>query len=384
MRRSLFVLFLGALFVLSSSHAMAQDAETVHATFLSAPKVSTSVGGVSILAGPPKGFNPLDATGEELARYGLPQRPDPTAQPEMYAKWARAMASLKQRAVDLKAMPYHSSPARLLHQPTEATAAGNVPSQAGSYNWSGVVNTNKATKWNNSASFTFVQSFWPVPVAQPPFEACANGVTGPFLESTWNGIDGFNSGDVVQGGSSIYSDCSGDNFYFGWVEWYPSYPSLTILCTPTDPCPVGPGDVFYVITYGAAGTADQFVYVSDTTQGWFGTFDLPYVTGPGVIGNSEEQVIERPCCTTVGNAQVFYPLDNYNYEFLAESGGFNGHGTLFFAGMQTPATYVLTMYDDAADQQISAVAEQGNTGTAGQLSLFLEDLNCAYVGGCVP
>jgi len=222
-------------------------------------------------------------------------------------------------------------------------------------------------------------------VAQPPLNACANGITGPFLESTWNGIDGFGSGDVVQGGSSVFSDCAGDNIYFGWVEWYPSYPELSLVCdAEEDLCPVGPGDVFYVATYGAAGTQDQFVFVNDTTQGWFGTLDLPYVTGPGVIGNSEEQVVERPCCIDVGGSEFPYPLNNYNYEFLAEAGGYNGHGTLFFAGMQTAATYVITMYDDAADQQISSVAEQGSAGTAGRFSLFLSDLNCAYTGGCVP
>ena len=84
---------------------------------------------------------------------------------------------------------------------------------------------------------------------------------GPWFEVTWNGIDGFNNGDVVQGGSAVYWDdggCGGPIEYFGWVEWYPSYSVLEIFCG-SNPCPVGPGDDFEVITFAAPGTSEQIV-----------------------------------------------------------------------------------------------------------------------------
>ena len=363
----------------SASLAVAQDAAAIRAIFASAPKEATAVGAVAIFSGPPKGFNPITASGEDLARYGLPQRPDQVAEPEHYRLWARAMTSLRTRATGLKEMPYHSSPMKPIPTQPSAQAIGNVPSTTGSYNWSGVVNTNKLTKWNKNTSFTEVQSFWPVPVALPPIGACANGITGPFLESSWNGIDGFGSGDVIQGGSELYSDCNGNTSYAGWVEWAPSYPELNITCGGSD-CYVSPGDVFYVVTYGTAGTATQTVFEEDTTQGWYGTFSIPWVSGPGLIGDSEEQVVERPCC----NGNVFYALNHYNYEWFSDALGYDGHDTQFFVGSQAVATQIVTMYDDAGTGVISEVLEQGSAGNAGKYSVFFSDEGCAYSGGCTP
>ena len=97
-----------------------------------------------------------------------------------------------------------------------------------SFNWSGIANTNKLKKWNTKTSFDEVVSVWNVPVSNHPFGnlPCSEG---PWFEVTWNGIDGFNNGDVVQGGSAVYWDdggCGGPVEYFGWVEWYPSYSVL--------------------------------------------------------------------------------------------------------------------------------------------------------------
>ena len=78
---------------------------------------------------------------------------------------------------------------------------------------------------------------------------------------------------MVQGGSFDYWDkggCKGSIVYFGWVEWYPSYSVLELFCpgpklTGKIPCPVGPGDDFYVVTYGAPGFSNQNVFVEDIT-----------------------------------------------------------------------------------------------------------------------
>jgi len=380
MRKLIATLCVLTLVFAAASVAVAQDAETIRAIFESAPKEPTNIRGVSIFQGPPKGFNALNASGEELARYGLPQRPNQLTEPEHYAKWARAVTSTRYRAsAQLKELPWHGSPAKLMPSNVAEQAVSNVPVTEGSYNWSAVVNTNKNTKWSTTTSFTYVESLWPVPVAQPPVGACANGITGPFLESTWNGIDGFNSGDVIQGGTQLYSDCNGNNSYVAWVEWYPSYAELEIWCG-SGPCPVGPGDVMYVVTYGTKGTANQTVYVNDTTQGWSGSFSLAWVTGPGVIGNSEEQVVERPCC----NGSNFYALDHYNYEWFSDALGSDGHGTVFYGGEQTASTFLLQMYEDSGTSIISEVVEQGSAGSAGKYSLFFSDEGCTVSGGCTP
>lgn len=380
MRKFIATICTVTLLFASASLAVAQDAATIRAIFASAPKEATTVGAVTIFTGPPKGFNPLTASGEDLARYGLPQRPDQTADPEHYSQWARAMTSLQTRATGLKEMPYHHSPMKPIPTQASAQSVANLPTGSGSVNWSGVVNTNKLAKWNVNTSFTEVESYWPVPVAQPPLNACANGITGPFLESTWNGIDGFSNGDVIQGGSSIYSTCTGKPVYNGWVEWYPSYSELEITCG-SRACFVSPGDVFYVVTFGTAGTATQTVYEEDTTQGWYITASLPWVQGPGLVGSSEEQIVERPCCVS---ADVLYALNHYNYEWFSEAYGSDSHGTQFYVGEQSPATQIVTMYDDSGTIIISEVLEQGSAGNAGKYSVFFSDDGCAYTGGCTP
>ncbi len=368
--------------------------EERNAIFATVPRVPTSVKGVTAFAGPPEGFNPLTATNRELLSYGLPQRPDQASNPQGFEHWQRGMTALQAcyqhtqqqgrttsasaqacTATDVTAKPYTSRNA----QPVAAggvTANADGTSSVSFFNWSGIANTNKLTKWSTKTSFDEVVSVWNVPVSNHPFGniPCKDG---PWFNVTWNGIDGFSNGDVVQGGSANYWDdggCGGPVETYGWIEWYPSYPILSINE------PVGPGDDFYVISYGASGTQEQFVFVEDITQQWSGTFGLTYVTGPGVVGSSAEYIVERPCC--VGSND--YPLGNYVYEFFDYSFAYDGNGTLFYPGSTSPSTYVITMVADDGSTPISYVAGYGTAGYQGKYSLWVVDENCAFSGGCTP
>jgi hypothetical protein len=286
--------------------------------------------------------------------------------------------ALKTTATDVKALPYWSTNMKPAGGGLSAAIEG-VPTTAQSYNWSGIANTNKLTKWSNYTSFDYVVSYFTVPVAKPPFGGapCADG---PWYESSWNGIDGMLNGDVVQGGSFSYVDCSSDTVYLGWVEWYPSYAMLAIYCGSSY-CPVSPGDDFIVVTYGAAGTATQSVYIDDDTQQWHGTFSLPYVSGQGVVGSSAEYIVERPCCLNTGYP---LPLMNYDYTYWGYNYARDVHGTYFYPGSTAPTTYVLSMVDDAGTTTISMPFIYGTSGNAGKYSISMEDVGCAYIGGCTP
>jgi hypothetical protein len=377
--------------------AQREDASTVRAIFAAAPRVSTSVKGVTIFAAPPQGFNPLTATNRELLSYGLPQRPDQSADATTYDHWARGMSALQAcyqhsqqavtgrstsagaqscRATDVTARSASSHPMVPGNRPVSANADGTTA--AGSLNWSGIAQTNKLTKWNNNTSFTEVASVWNLPVPNHAFGdlPCSEG---PWWEVTWNGIDGFSNGDVVQGGSSSYWDgggCGGSVLTYAWVEWAPSYPILEINNT------ANAGDDIYVVTYGTEGTAEQYVFVEDITQQWSGTFGLVYQSGPGLVGSSAEYIVERPCCTG-GN---FYPLGNYVYQFFDYSFAYDGKGTLFYPGSTSSATNIITMEADAAAdyQDISYPYWYGTSGNQGKYSIWVADENCAYSGGCAP
>jgi Peptidase A4 family len=388
---------MGTLLAVSfTTSAMAQR-EDAHAILAAAPKMETSVKGVHAFPDTPKGFNPLTATNRELLTYGLPQAPDKTVDAKAYEHWQLGMAALQAcnqssqkpgpstsvstrvcHATDVTAQPYSSrpmAPAKTATPNVDGTTAYN------SFNWSGIVQTNKLTKWNAKTSFDEVASVWNVPVSNHPFGniPCSDG---PWFEVTWNGIDGFDNGDVVQGGSASYWDgggCKGSVTNYGWVEWYPSYSILTIDCSGV-PCAVSPGDDFYVISYGYAGFDEQFVFVEDITQQWSGTFGLTYQSGPGVVGSSAEYIVERPCC----NGDNYYPLGNYVYEFFDYSFAYDGKGTLFFPGNTAAATAIVTMLADDDATEISRPFWYGTSGNQGKYSIWMADENCAESGGCTP
>ncbi len=379
--------------------------EDRNAIFAAAPRVPTSVKGVTAFAAPPAGFDPLTATNRELLSYGLPQRPDQAANPQGFEHWQRGMSALQScyqhtqqqgrttspsaqacSATDVKAKPYTSRNA----QPAGAAGANaDGTSSVSFYNWSGIANTNKNTKWSTKTSFDEVESVWNVPVSNHPFGniPCSDG---PWFDVTWNGIDGFSNGDVVQGGSANYWDgggCGGPIETYGWVEWYPSYSILELYCSGgvastsgTTPCPVSSGDDFYVVSYGASGTQEQFVFVEDITQQWSGTMGLVYVSGPGVVGSSAEYIVERPCCK--GSNE--FPLGNYVYEFFNYSFAYDGAGTQFYPGSSSVNTYVITMVADDDSTVISYPAGYGTAGYQGKYSIWLTDANCAQSGGCTP
>lgn len=73
--------------------------------------------GLRICPPPPKGFDPFAASKVELARYGLPSRPDPQAQPDLAALWDR----LADRCRDFE----HLEP-----RPGNATAGRKAPENA--------------------------------------------------------------------------------------------------------------------------------------------------------------------------------------------------------------------------------------------------------------
>lgn len=354
-----------------------QSASTV-AMFEAAAKEPTNIAGVSIIADRPEGFNPMTATNEELGRYGLPQRPNQQADPDGFARWSRGMQALKYRAAArVKARPQYSKNLMPARQQPRASEISGKPTQFLSLNWSGVANTNQLTSWDSKKSFDKVESVWIVPLAQPPFRACTYGITGAqgspaFYEASWNGIDGFSSGDVLQGGSVSAVDCQGGTLYIGWVEWYPSYPILEIDCAANVACPVQPGDEFFVVTYGANST-NQFVFEEDVSQGWYGTFELAYLTGPPLVGSSVEEIVERPCCDADG-----YPLALANYftDFFTDAVANDGQGDIFVPGQQDPPTVVIDMVDDGDTQKISVVKQ------IGARSLLFQAVNCAFIGGC--
>jgi Peptidase A4 family len=350
------------------SAAAAGQSDTARAIYSTAATIPTNIAGVHTFPTPGSDFKPITASDEELATYGFPPRPDQKADPHGYALWERAMIGAKHRwAGELKPHPEAMSrPAVLAQKQSPQVSGEGVPLTFESENWSGVANTNTLTKWNAKTSFGYVYSQFNVPVVQQAFDVCDGYYD---WEVTWNGIDGAKDGTVLQGGSSSQAYCKSNKtaqYYYAWVEWYPSYPILEEFS-------VNPGDDIYVATYDLNGACSPgYVYVEDETTLSYGTYELTWQNGPCLIGNSAEIIVERP----YGDNNNFYPLANYIWDF-ALSWDYQLKGTEFGPGATSPTTYIFDMVDDNDTQVISYPVVEG------KYSVFFYDTGCAYTGGCI-
>jgi hypothetical protein len=358
-------------FCASATLASAQTA-AVKQAYEASHVIPTNIPGITTFQAPPAGFDAINASDQELTVYGMPPRPDSRAAPDAYAKWAAAMSRpttrVTGRLTDMHVASTNGVRAGAAAAPTSEEGGSSVSY----YNWSGVANTVPGlTSWNAKNSFYYVVSEFNVPVAEQAFNGKGGYVCdgGWDIEVSWNGIDGFNNGDVLQGGSYSAASCKGGSkstYYCGWVEWYPSY---NILCQ----FGVNPGDDMFVETWDTSST-NGYVYIQDNTLGISSVVHLQPKEPPYLVGNSAEYIVERPCC----NNGHDYPLANYVQDFWADSYAYTFAYTLEYPGLATSSTYLITMLNDQGTQAISTAYTAGNNG------VVFQDENCARNGGCTP
>lgn len=358
----------------SATIAYAQSA-AVKQAYEGSHFIQTNIPGVTTFQAPPAGFDAINATDQELAVYGVPPRPDLQAQPEAYAKWAKAMSRPTQRVAgalkDMHITSTNGQPAPAV--PGAAPTSGQqAQSSVYYYNWSGVANTvSGLTSWNGQNSFYYMISEFNVPVAEQAFNPSGGYVCdgGWDYEVSWNGIDGFNNGDVLQGGSLSAAYCNNESrstYYCGWVEWYPSY---DILCQ----FGVNPGDDMFVETWDTSST-NGYVYIQDNTLGISSVVNLKPTEGPYLVGNSAEYIVERPCCDN----GYYDTLTNYVQDFWAYNYAYTFSYDEQYPGSTASSTYLINMVNDQDSQVISSSYTEGNNG------IVFEAENCTLLGGCTP
>lgn len=354
--------------------AKAQAAETYRA----AGVIATNIRGVTTFAPTPQSFDALHATDAARAAYGLPPRPDPQAAPDAWRRWARAMSLAARKAQEpLRDMHIAAGPA--IHRGGLEKAMAGQPAVAATPNWSAIVNgLPNVHSWNPISSVSYVVAEFNVPVAQQAFSGTGGRICdgGDDIEVSWAGIDGFYSGDVLQGGSMSTAFCQSGNASAGycvWAEWYPMTP---ILCEIDE---VGAGDDIYVEVWDT-DPANGYVYLLDETRGLYTTIHLQ-ATVPTLIGNSAEYVVERPS-VSVSDPWNLYPLANYvtnfwggafAYRFGAEA---NKLPTQQFPGSHNSDTVIVNMLNNAGTETISSAT------AAGPYGLVFQDSGCAFMGGC--
>jgi hypothetical protein len=240
-------------------------------------RLETNLPGVTTAGLPPEGFDHLTASEDELALYGFPPKPDEMMEPAGYASWKRAMAASKER------ISPRLEQTRVSHGPARQVA----DSTGTSTNWSGVVDFGGATTYEQTTSFHFVNADYVVPVATQPYGVC----TGSWVySSTWVGIDGWNSNDVLQAGTSSNAYCGASGTateYFAWYEWFPNY------AVRISNFPIAPGDDLYIEVWNTTAT-QGYAYITNYSTNKSVTLGFTAPAGTKLVGNSAEWVIERP------------------------------------------------------------------------------------------
>ena len=261
-----------------------------------AAPIPTNLPGVTTVMDVPAGFDALHATAAQLDAAGLPPRPDAQLQQKAFASWKRAVTAKTTRVMPTLVQT------EIKHGPHKAAADSNGTST----NWSGYVLLNSQTS-RTTASFYYLIADYVVPVAEQAFGSCTGGWD---WSSSWVGIDGYNSNDVLQAGTEQDAYCSGSttsSYYSAWYEWYP-YGEVRIGSFP-----VSPGDDLFVEVWSTSATAGHAYIVNYNTNETVNlAFSAP--SGTTLKGNSAEWVVERP---TVGGSLA--TLTNYIQDFFEDS-----------------------------------------------------------------
>jgi Peptidase A4 family len=291
-------------------------------------EIRTNIPGATTTLAPPKDFNPLTASDEDLDYHGFPPRPDEIAAPKAFASWKSAILASKTRLVPKLEMT------SLFHGPAKGSASTlkGISNTLEFYNWSGYVNTN-GVKSYGSSSFYFLYSDFVVPVARQAFGVCTGGWD---YESSWVGIDGYGSPDVLQAGIEADAYCSGSTtatYYSPWFEWFPNAETrITNLA-------IAPGDDYFVEVWNTSATAGHAYLVNkNANTAVIINFNAP--AGTKLVGNTAEWVVERP---TVGGtfANLTNYIDDPFWDSFAET--FNGA----VVDVSSPSSIPVVMVDNS-------------------------------------
>jgi len=298
-------------FLRPAAACVALGALAMAATANAAETTPTNVPGIEEVAAPPAGFDAVHASDEALAAYALPPRPNADRAPMAYAKWQRAMAAMTTH-VHGPLTPTNRAHGPAINQGIRrdgATRNGTLTSG----NWSGFVNLSSATSYNSSTSLNGVYADFVIPQVTNP--SCS----GTDYGSTWVGLDGWGSGDVLQGGVGYSANCGSAPSYNAWIEWYPYNESGISL-------PVSPGDDIFADVWSTSSTVG-YVFIENLNTGSWQEYKMAPPSGTKLVGNSAEWIVESP---EVGGSLATLP--NYKLDFFIDDYAFNVPGSAFQPG----------------------------------------------------
>jgi Peptidase A4 family len=252
---------------------------------------------------PPVGLDPLRLSDAALEQYGFPPRPGPDSAPEIYSRWQRLVTAPQTRIADSKLQLTTVYNGRAKNLQVGPLVGGAVAST--SDNWSGYALESASDPFKVNNTTVFSEFF--VPIGQQAFGTCSSSYD---WSSQWIGIDGFNSGDVLQAGTEVDASCSGGKttpFYAAWYEWAPN-PEVRITGLP-----VAPGDLMGIQVWYTSASPHGHAYLINYTTQKSTTIGFNAPNGTTLAGDSVEWIMER---TTVNGGLpnlTNYVGDSFNF-----------------------------------------------------------------------
>jgi hypothetical protein len=177
-------------------------------------------------AAPPKDFDPITASAKTLAQYGVPRRPDSTAEPGLRALWDRAFARKPTfvQANLIQDKVWHSRPRAAL-QKDQFGLAGN---------WAGAVVQVASLGLKPAQPANMVFAEWKVPAIKTTPTQPGTQIVG-----FWVGLGGYGTNQLLQAGTA--ATITGNSVsYWAWTEWVPASYN-------TDSLAIQAGDVVSVL-----------------------------------------------------------------------------------------------------------------------------------------
>src|ERR1700678_1946621 len=209
----------------------------------------------------------------------------------------------------------------------------------GSENWSGYVDSGQG------ADFTGVAASWTVPTVQAGTEGDS---------SSWVGIDGTSTSDLVQAGTDQSWSPSGGAVYYAWYELLPA--------VSTELGAVAPGDHISV-SIVEAQPGSWTITVDDSTQGTMWTEPVSY----NAPGDSAEWVEEAPTLASDNTIEALADFGTVQFANLGVAGPGTASATAYPVYMVNKSDQVIAYPDQYSSATDSFTDTYGSTSLSGSV-----------------
>lgn len=293
-------------------------------------------------AAPPRGWNALTATAEELNRYNIPPKPGDPAQ---LAKWTDLVTRMRWERPTFDTGRIGTRPG-LAGAPTDGG-----PSTLPTLNWGGLLTLETSTA---------VSGQWRQPYAY------AESGTRPALATQWIGLGGFQTGvPLIQMGTEARVNPDGSGSYDAWYE---------IVGTSRDTAGArkvsfdhSQGDEIYSQIWWteANGVGTAHFYIADLTRATATSFSVPTITNYAGVTSSAEWINELPTLK-YGSAYLtlpYYSAADAGYVSFTEAQAGPAGQIHYVDPNAASTTYITTHREDTLLQGVSTLGAKGDFQT---------------------